>query len=145
MVRFLLRGILVAGVLLFFTQTKAQDVHFSQYGSSPLMLNPALAGLSNGDYRGYVNFRTQWPTVASNNTYRTYAGGLDMAVGNVTKFNSYAGIGLSFMADQAGAIHLNSDRVTLSAAYHFMLDKKGTQQLSAGLQASFNLRSIDAS
>jgi len=145
MVRSLLKGVLVAGALMVFGQMKAQDVHFSQYGSSPLMLNPALAGLSNGDYRGYVNFRTQWPTVAADNTYRTYAGGVDMAIGKVTKFNSYAGIGISFMADQAGAIHLNSDRVSLTAAYHFMLNKSGTQQLSAGLQGSFNMRSIDAS
>ena len=145
MVRSLLKGILVAGTLLFFANAKAQDVHFSQYMASPLLLNPSMAGLDNGDYRGYANFRTQWPTVASDNTYRTFAGGVDMAIGKVTKFNSYAGIGLSFFADQAGAIHLNSDRVTLSVAYHFMLDRKGDHQLSAGLQGSFNIRSIDPS
>ena len=145
MVRFLLKGVLVAAIAMLFTPTKAQDVHFSQYAASPLMLNPALAGLDNGDYRGYVNFRTQWPTVGSDNNYRTYAGGLDMAIGKVSRFNSYAGIGLSFYADQAGAIHLNSDRASLTFAYHFMLNKDGSQQLSAGLQGSFNIRSIDAS
>jgi len=109
------------------------------------MLNPALAGLDNGDYRVYANFRTQWPTVSSDNTYRTFAAGADMAIGKVTKFNSYAGIGISFLGDQAGAIHLNTDIVSLSLAYHFMLDKKGDHQISAGLQGSFNVRSIDAS
>ena len=145
MVRSLLKGVFFAGALLLLGQIKAQDVHFSQYGSSPLMLNPALAGLDNGDYRGYVNFRTQWPTIASDNTYRTFAGGVDMAIGKVTRYNSYAGIGFSFTSDQAGAIHLNTNSVQLSAAYHFMLNKSGSQQLSAGLQGSFNMRSIDAS
>jgi len=145
MVRSLLRGILVTCSILFFGQVFAQDVHFSQYNSSPLLLNPSLAGLDNGDYRGYANFRTQWPTVASDNTYRTFAGGIDMAIGKVTKYNSYAGIGLSFMSDQAGAIHLNTNRVSLTVAYHFMLDKKGDHQLSAGLQGSFNMRTIDPS
>jgi len=135
---------MAAGVL-FYAGIHAQDVHFSQYNSSPLMLNPALAGLDDGDYRGYANFRTQWPTVASDNTYRTFAGGVDMAIGKVTRFNSYAGIGVSFMADQAGAIHLNTDIASVSLSYHFMLDKKGDHQISAGLQGSFNVRSIDPS
>jgi type IX secretion system PorP/SprF family membrane protein len=145
MARSILKGVLFAGALLLFGQIKAQDVHFSQYASSPLMLNPALAGLDNGDYRVYVNFRNQWPTVAAGNTYRTYAGGADMAIGNVTKYNSYAGIGISFMSDQAGDIHLNTNTIQLTAAYHIMLNKSGSQQLSAGIQGSFNMKSIDAS
>lgn len=145
MVRFLRKEILLVCLLSLLAFAKAQDVHFSQYNSSPLMLNPALAGLDNGDYRVYANFRTQWPTVSSDNTYRTFAAGADMAIGKVTKFNSYAGIGISFLGDQAGAIHLNTDIVSLSLAYHFMLDKKGDHQISAGLQGSFNVRSIDAS
>ena len=106
-----------------------------------------MTGLDNGgDYRAYANFRTQWPTVSSdNNTYRTFAGGVDMAIGKVTRFNSFAGIGISFEADQAGAIHLNTDRVSLTAAYHIMLDKRGDHQISAGLQGSFNMKSIDPS
>jgi type IX secretion system PorP/SprF family membrane protein len=123
----------------------AQDPHFSQYNSSPLFLNPSFAGLNDGDYRVYGNFKSQWPTVASENTYRTFAVGGDMAIGKVTKYNSYAGIGISFLGDQAGAIHLNTDVVSLSVAYHFMIDKRGDHQISAGLKGSFNVRSIDPS
>jgi type IX secretion system PorP/SprF family membrane protein len=130
---------------LCFTALNAQDVHFSQYNASPLFLNPAFAGLNTGDYRAYVNFRTQWPTIASGNTYRTFAGGADMAIGKITKYNSFLGVGISFFADQAGAINLNTDRVSVDLAYHFMLNHKGTMELSAGLQGSFNYRSIDPS
>jgi type IX secretion system PorP/SprF family membrane protein len=145
MTRFLLKGILFCSIVMFGLELQAQDIHFSQYNSSPLLLNPAFAGLSTGDYRIYFNFRDQWPTVSVGNTYRTFAGGADMAIGKVTKYNSYAGIGVSFFSDQAGAIDLSTNKVTLSLAYHFMLNRKGTQQISAGLDGSFNYRSLNAS
>ena len=68
-----------------------------------------------------------------------------MAIGKVTRYNSFAGIGISFFSDQAGALNLSTNRVDLSLAYHFMLNRKGTMQLSAGLQGSFNYRSINPS
>ena len=43
--------------------TAAQDIHFSQYYSAPLTINPALTGGFAGDYRAGVNYRTQWGSV----------------------------------------------------------------------------------
>lgn len=131
--------------LLCLPSAQAQDIHFSQYNASPLLLNPALSGMNAGDYRVYVNFRTQWMTVANGNTYRTFAGGADMSIGKFTRHNSFAGLGISFFSDQAGEVNLNSNHVDISFAYHFMLNRKGTQQLSAGLQGGFNHRSINPS
>ena len=145
MKKHLLKAIFVTSIALCLTNAKAQDIHFSQYNQSPLALNPALAGMNTCDYRVYANFRTQWMTVSSGNTYRTFAGGADMAIGKITKYNSFAGLGISFLSDQAGDINFNSNRVDLSFAYHFMLNRKGTMQISAGLQAGFNHRSINPS
>lgn len=145
MVKKLLKSILVTSTLLWVTGAQAQDIHFSQYNASPLALNPALAGMNACDYRVYANFRTQWVTVSSGNTYRTFAGGADMAIGKITKYNSFAGLGVSFMSDQAGDVNFNTNRVELSFAYHFMLNRKGTMQISAGLQGAFNHRSINQS
>lgn len=145
MIKSVLKTIFVTSIILCFTKVNAQDIHFSQYNASPLALNPALAGMNNCDYRVYANFRTQWLTVSSGNTYRTFAGGADMAVGKITKYNSFAGLGISFFSDQAGDINFNSNRVDLSFAYHFMLNRKGTMQISAGIQGGFNHRSINAS
>jgi type IX secretion system PorP/SprF family membrane protein len=131
--------------LSLLTRGNGQDIHFSQYNASPLLLNPALAGMNTCDYRAYANFRTQWLTVSQGNTYRTFAGGADMSVGKVTKYNSFAGLGLSFFADQAGDINFNANRVDLSFAYHFMLNRKATHQLSAGIQGGFNYVSINPS
>lgn len=145
MIKYLQKAIFVTGIVLYFTNANSQDIHFSQYNSSPMALNPALAGNNNCDYRVYLNFRTQWMTVSSGNTYRTIAGGADMAVGKITKYNSFAGLGISFFSDQAGDINFNSNRVDVSFAYHFMLNRKGTMQISAGIQGAFNHRSINPS
>jgi len=145
MIKHLQKAIFITSIVLCFTNVNSQDIHFSQYNSSPLALNPALAGMNTCDYRIYANFRTQWMTVSTGNTYRTFAGGADMSIGKITKYNSFAGLGISFFSDQAGDINFNSNRVDLSFAYHFMLNRKGTMQISAGIQGGFNHRSINAS
>jgi type IX secretion system PorP/SprF family membrane protein len=132
-------------VMLCATGVQAQDVHFSQYTLAPMLLNPALAGLNQCDYRVVANFRTQWTPINGLNTYSTVAGSADMTIGKITKYNSFAGAGLSFFYDQAGDLKFNTNRVDVNAAYHFMLNRKGTMSISAGLQGSFNFRRIDES
>lgn len=122
----------------------AQDIHFSQYAQAPLQLNPALAGLNLCDYRIAANYRMQWPTISSAGVYKTAALSGDMSIGKITKFNSFAGIGVSGFFDQAGDLGFQSSRVDVSFAYHFMLDRKGTAQISAGLQGSFGYRGFNA-
>ncbi len=124
---------------------KAQDIHFSQFAMSPLLLNPALSGFSNGDIRGYANFRTQWNTIAGGNAYRTLAGGVDMAVGKATRYSSFAGIGVSFFSDQSGVAGFQTNRVDITAAYHIILNKRRNMSLSIGLQGAFNTRGFDPS
>lgn len=124
---------------------QSQDVHFSQFAMSPLLLNPALAGLSNGDYRAYANFRTQWSTISGGNVYRTLAGGTDMAFGRSQQSGSFAGIGLSFFSDQAGDVGFQTNNVELTMAYHIMLNKKKNMSISLGLQGGFNERGFDPS
>jgi type IX secretion system PorP/SprF family membrane protein len=123
----------------------AQDVHYSQFSMSPMLLNPALAGMSQGDYRIYANFRTQWNTVSDGSVYRTFAGGGDVALGRPTRFNSYAGLGLSFFSDQAGSADFQSNRVDLTFAYHFVLSKRRLMTLSFGIQGAFNHIGFDPS
>lgn len=145
MTNYIQRIPVIGMILLTALCVHSQDVHFSQYNAAPMLLNPALAGMNDCDYRIHANFRMQWPTVSSGNTYRTMSAGADMAIGKVTKYNSFAGLGLSFYSDQAGDLNYNTNRVDLSFAYHFMLNRKGTMQISAGLQGAFNMKSIDAS
>ncbi len=124
---------------------EAQDVHFSQFAMSPLLLNPALAGFSQGDLRAYANFRTQWNTIAGGNAYRTEAAGVDMAIGKVSPYSSFAGIGMSFFSDQSGEAGFQTNNIALTAAYHIMMSKKRNMSLSLGIQGAFNTRGFDPS
>ena len=130
-------------ILLPLFEAMAQDVHFSQFAMSPLLLNPALAGMSQGNYRVYANFRTQWNTVAGGAAYRTFAGGGDMVLGKVTRYSSFAGIGVSFFSDQAGAAGFQSNRVELTFAYHLVMGRNRNSSLSFGMQGAFNHNGFD--
>lgn len=139
MKRLLTIGLFLCGIV------QAQDVHFSQYNLSPMILNPALAGFNACDYRVYLNGRTQWNTISGWNTYRTIAGGGDFTIGKVTKLNSFAGLGVSFYSDQAGDLQFMNNRAEITFAYHFMLTRKADMSISAGVQAAFNHRGFDPS
>ncbi|MGH2644329.1 MAG: type IX secretion system membrane protein PorP/SprF, partial [Chitinophagaceae bacterium] len=41
----------------------AQDIHLSQFYETPLLRNPALAGIFTGDYRVELVYRNQWASV----------------------------------------------------------------------------------
>ena len=43
----------------------SQDIHFSQFFETPLLRNPALAGIFNGDLRIQGVCRTQWNSVTT--------------------------------------------------------------------------------
>ncbi len=54
-----------------------QDIHHSQFYTSPLNLNPGLTGVFNGDQRLSLNYRRQW-FVEDIVRYMTVAGSFDM-------------------------------------------------------------------
>lgn len=41
----------------------SQDIHFSQFFETPLLRNPALAGIFGGDFRIQGVYRNQWNSV----------------------------------------------------------------------------------
>jgi hypothetical protein len=51
-----------AGLICLYS--KAQDLHFSQFFEAPLLRNPALAGLYEGDIRVQGVYRNQWNSVS---------------------------------------------------------------------------------
>lgn len=54
----------IVAYFLFCNAIFPQDIHFSQYEQAPLLLNPALTGNCEGDWRAGLNFREQWTTSA---------------------------------------------------------------------------------
>ncbi len=113
----------------------AQDVHFTQYFTSPLTLNPANTGLVKCDYRVAGNYRTQWAAVNAK-PYQTATISADMAMLKGKLGGDALGIGILGIYDKSGTGALTNMTAGLSLAYHKTFgdveDKPTT--LSAGVQ-----------
>lgn len=120
----------------------AQDVHFTQYFSSPLTLNPAQTGLTQTDWRAMANIRQQWYTV-SDNPYLSGTVAVDLPTmrGKLPEGDAL-GVGILGIYDRVGAGALQNTSFGLSLAYHkaFGIDKQHT--LSLGAQAMLVQKSI---
>jgi len=95
--------VLLIIILVFGTQNSwAQDTRFSQFNSTPLLINPGLAGMGNGYSRANLNYRSQWSSIQ--NSFTTAAVSLDFPIFS-EKMNwkkGYLGTGLAFYTDKAG-------------------------------------------
>lgn len=129
-----MRLCLLIVMIQFFFLSKGQDVHFSQYYFSPLSLNPANTGNYDGDYRFFVNYRSQWRELSE--SYDTYSAGGDFnfSPGNI----NYSG-GLLFLNDRSGG-NLNVTKILPSFAIHRRL---GTLNFHAGVQPGVVIKTID--
>jgi type IX secretion system PorP/SprF family membrane protein len=123
----------------------AQDIHFTQYFTSPLTLNPALTGLTQCDLRVAANYRTQWSTVSST-PYTTGTVSLDVATlkGKLPEGDAL-GLGLLAIYDKSGTGGLQNTTVGLSAAYHKAFGKDKLQHISIGIQGQLVQKNIDFS
>ncbi len=134
--------VIILFLLQFAKLARAQDVHFSQFYSSPLTINPANTGLFNGFYRVGANYKRQWASIPV--PYQTFSAWGDMSFKRSDR-NSFgkSALGLCVVQDQAGDGRLSATKINLSAAVHIPLDYDHTQYISAGLQASYVQRRID--
>jgi type IX secretion system PorP/SprF family membrane protein len=115
----------------------AQDIHFSQYFSAPLILNPALTGQFEGDFRFTTNYKTQWSAV-SKNGFKTFAAAVDAPVYEKKVF-----AGLSFYNDKAGDSKMGTNTVNLSLSSMINFDENNS--LVAGIQGGWAQRKLDLS
>lgn len=117
----------------------AQDVHFSQMGNAPLILNPALAGVGH-NMQAIANYRTQWNSVAQ--PFTTTAASLDVrANGNQRNKQGHLAFGINFFNDKAGSEQVSTTNINASIAYHAHIDNSNT--ISFALSPGFGQRSLD--
>ena len=132
--------IMAAAILLWLSiDSKAQDIHFSQFYQSPFSLNPGLTGDFDGAYRLIGNQRTQWKSVTV--PYSTW--GLAADAANVSKKD--IGIGLSFFNDKAGDSKLTTTMLNAFVSKKISIKNDPTHSLSLGLGLGFTSMSIDYS
>jgi type IX secretion system PorP/SprF family membrane protein len=135
----------VSFALVLVGAARAQDVHFTQYFTSPLTLNPAMAGLMNEDFRFAANYRAQWTTV-SPNPYTTGTVSYDMAIlkGKLPEGDAL-GVGLLAVYDKAGSGGLTTTNVGANLAYHKAFGRDKQHHISLGMQGAMIQQSIDYS
>jgi type IX secretion system PorP/SprF family membrane protein len=120
-------------LLIFPCSLFAQDIHFSQFFSTPLLISPSNTGNHIGDWRATANFRTQWKAVSQ--AYNTTSIGIDKQFyWNKEQF-SYGAI---IVDDRSGG-SLKADKIMLSLAYH---KKIGKNKFSIGVQPGYVMKSI---
>ncbi len=125
------KHILFGFLLLLVVKVYPQDVEMSQYFSAPLMLNPALAGISYGP-RITLNYRNQWSALGTgfNGGYTTYAAGFDMHIDALK-----AGVGASFVGDQIANGLYASYKASLMYSQQIKFNRHSA--LKIGLEGSY--------
>ncbi len=122
------------------SQLSAQDrdIHFTQYGMSPININPALTGIFNGDIRFTGNYRNQWFSVPV--SYNTVSLAYDRKIYNVKLKNGLFGLGGMINYDQAGDSKLNSLQINLAGSYTQRITPRNF--LTLGANAGFAQRAL---
>lgn len=113
------------------------DPHFSQYYANPLWLNPALTGVTDGDYRVNINAKQQWGSIS--NSFLTGGASFDMAPVKNLAF------GVMVLNQNAGDISYNNLSALVSGAYRIHFGNTGQNMINFGLQAGILNKSFDPS
>ena len=133
---------LVVPLLMCALQGKSQDIHFSQIFETPLLRNPALAGLFAGDVRIQSVYRSQWNSVSDAYKTGSLNGEFKLKVGQADDFLT---IGGQVLYDKAGTIAMTSTHILPVLNYHKSLNADRNSYLSLGVMGGWVQRSIDRS
>lgn len=108
--------------------------------ASPLNLNPALTGVTDGSYRVAGIYRNQWRSIST--PFVTYSGSFDIKLLQGLLKNDVFGVGAVFAGDKAGDGKLQANTAMLSAAFHKGLDKNHKHFLGLGIQLGYTQKSL---
>lgn len=133
--------LLAAVCLLSAVPVTAQDIHFSQQGENPILMNPAYTGFYEGTSRFGVIYRNQWATVST--PFQTYALTAETSLTRNRQRISGMNMGLVAMRDVAGTLNYGTFAARLSLAYYCALDRQGMSILSIGAEGGYARSGFD--
>ncbi len=108
--------------------TAQQDINFSQFYELPLLRNPALAGIFNGNVRFSAAYRNQWESVTA--PYRTMAVGAEVKFFKGLKPGDFLTAGMQVTNDVAGDANLKRTQFMPVINYHKLLSEEKNTYLS---------------
>ncbi len=122
---------------------KAQDIHFSQYAEQSILRNPALTGISSGEYRAVAAYRSQWGSLGK--AYQTFSADAEGRFAIRRNGQDYVSAGLAGYSDKAGRAGLSTTAFYGALNYHKHLAASDERRsyLSAGFAAGMIQRSYD--
>lgn len=122
---------------------QAQDVHFTQFNASPMIVNPAFTGNFSGRMRASAIYRDQWRSVTV--PFRTIAVSVDAPIVHDLSVDDYLAAGIQLYNDRAGDANLSNLSALASVAYHKFLGASANKALSVGFQGGYTQKSFDLS
>lgn len=133
------RGLYIAVLILISSTMYGQDYIYSQYINTPLMINPALTGDMETDYRAGIGYRTQWASIAE--AFVNTSAYFDMSLMKQRTSDNQLGVGGWISRDKMGKAKLGLLQAVGSASYRVRMNDYNT--FSAGMQIGYSQRSID--
>lgn len=125
--------------LLGIVSAFSQDIHFSQFYNAPLMLSPALTGISKGDIRINALYRSQWN--AANSPFKTYDVSAEKKFYNINHDRWWFSAGVNLFHDEAGDGNLARNSFLVTGSFTKMLQRRTF--LSAGAMVGLGQRNFD--
>ena len=126
----------IYAILILFATANvfAQDIHFSQFYSTPMQTSPANTGHFDGDWRAVLNNKNQWNSFTK--AYRTFAGSVDYSHKSLFTNDDQSGLGIVINRDVAGDGKFGTTQIMLGAAYYYPF-MAGKILTGAGLSAGY--------
>lgn len=121
-----------------FAQT---DKHATMFYGNALSVNPASAGMFNGDVKFFGSYRSQWSSVTTN-PFKTMNFAIDGRILQKQIKTGRLGVGLSFYNDKAGAGKMSSLNAGFAASYG--IEIYDDIYLSVGAQGAYGQYSINS-
>lgn len=131
---------IAACVIILPFAAKSQDVHFSQFNETPVIINPALSCTAY-DTRIIANYKNQWASVTS--PFTTYGISIEQAIKHLKLKKAYTGVSLIVLNDKAGDAGLGT--LTANLGFNAVVKTGQFSKLSVGLGGGVNYRTINPS
>lgn len=126
----------LSNVILF-----GQDIHFSQFDMTPVLINPAQAGMYEGNARLHLNNKNQWSSLG--NPYQTIHASFDLPMFKKDYRKAHLGLGLDFYSDKAGDAQFGNTVGGLAVSG--IVPINGFNRLGVGIFSSFGQYSANLS
>jgi type IX secretion system PorP/SprF family membrane protein len=127
-------------ILIITKSISAQDIHLSQFYESPLLRNPALAGIFTGNIRVQAVIRNQWNWSGAPYKTNSLSAEIKFPIGYS---NDYLTIGLQTFQDIAGSSKLKTIQAMPAINFHKSLSDQRSAYLSGGIMAGFINKHFD--